>query len=167
MGSHRSACVRRTLWPPGSEAAGLGLGSFRLRLSPTKKVVLGGDGGWDYLSADPTTHRVFISRGTYIMVVDADGNLLGKIDNLKGTHGAAIAPDLNAGFTSNGGSNSVTMFDLKTLAPIREINLPAAQGPDGYLYEPVSKRVFVFNGRSHGRDRALTARRAKSPGRFP
>ena len=58
-----------------------------------KKVTLGGMGGWDYLNADPVSHRVFISRGNHVMVVDADGNVVGDIPNLMGTHGAAIAGD--------------------------------------------------------------------------
>jgi len=114
-----------------------------------KKVALGGEGGWDYLNADPTSHRVFLSRGTHIMVVDPDGKVVGDIPNLKGTHGAALAPELNRGFSSNGQSNSITIFDLKTLAVVKEVPLPEAQGPDGYLYDPATKRVFVFNGRSH------------------
>jgi YVTN family beta-propeller protein len=113
-----------------------------------KKVVLGGEGGWDYVNANPDTHRVYISRGTHIMVVDPDGKVVGDIPNLKGTHGAALVPDLNRGYSSNGQSNSVTIFDLKTLQVIKEVPLPAAQGPDGYLYDPTSKRVFVFNARS-------------------
>src|SRR5690348_5664783 len=116
-----------------------------------KKVTLGGEGGWDYLSADPVSHRVYLSRGTHIMVVDADGKVVGDIPNLKGTHGAQIVPDLGRGFSSNGQSNSVTIFDLKTLAVINEVNLPMANGPDGFMYDPSSKRVFVFNARSHDR----------------
>jgi DNA-binding beta-propeller fold protein YncE len=114
-----------------------------------KKVTLGGEGGWDYLSADPATHRVFISRGTHIMVVDADGNVVGDIPNVVGTHGAVIVNEFGRGFSSNGRSNSVTIFDLKTLATISEVKLPGADGPDGFLYDPASKRVFVFNARSH------------------
>lgn len=113
-----------------------------------KKVVLGGVGGWDYLTADPMTHRVFISRGTHIMVVDPDGNVVGDIPNLMGTHGPAVADEFNHGYSSNGGSNSVTIFDLKTLAVISEVKEPDAQGPDGFAYDPVTKRVFTFNGRS-------------------
>lgn len=113
-----------------------------------KKVTLGGEGGWDYLSADSTTHRVFISRGTHIMVVDPEGKVVGDIPNLDGTHGAAIVSEFGRGFSSNGRSNSVTIFDLKTLATIQEVKLPAADGPDGYLYDPASKRVFTFNARS-------------------
>ena len=96
-----------------------------------KKVVLGGEGGWDYLSADPTTHRFFISRGTHIVVTDADGAVVGDIPNVQGTHGAQLVPELNRGFSSNGRSNSVTIFDLKSLAVISEVKLPAADGPDG------------------------------------
>jgi DNA-binding beta-propeller fold protein YncE len=113
-----------------------------------KKVVLGGDGGWDYLSADPVSHRLFISRGTHIVVVDMDGAVVGDIPNLQGTHGAQLVPDLNRGFSSNGRTNSVTIFDLKTLAPISEVKLPAADAPDGFMYDPASKSVFVFNARS-------------------
>jgi DNA-binding beta-propeller fold protein YncE len=114
-----------------------------------KKLTLGGEGGWDYLSADPVSHRLFISRGTHIMVVDADGNVVGDIPNVQGTHGAQIVPELGRGYSSNGRSNSVTIFDLKTLAPINEVKLPAADGPDGFMYDPASKSVFVFNARSH------------------
>jgi DNA-binding beta-propeller fold protein YncE len=113
-----------------------------------KKLTLGGDGGWDYLSADPVSHRLFISRGTHIMVVDADGAVVGDIPNVQGTHGAQLVPEMNRGFSSNGRANSVTIFDLKTLAPINEVKLPAADGPDGFMYDPASKSVFVFNARS-------------------
>jgi hypothetical protein len=114
-----------------------------------KKVILGGVGGWDYLNADPVSHRVFISRGNHVMVVDAEGSVVGDIPNLMGTHGAAIVNEFNHGFTSNGGSNSVTMFDLKTLAVLSDIKMPDAVGPDGYIYDTTSKRVFTFNGRSN------------------
>src|ERR1700756_1421264 len=103
-----------------------------------KKVILGGEGGWDYLSADPTTHRVYISRGTHIMVVDAEGTVVGDIPDVQGTHGAQIVTDLGRGYSSNGRSNSVTIFDLKTLAPIKEVKLPGADGPDGFLYDAAS-----------------------------
>ena len=113
-----------------------------------KKVMPGGEGAWDYLSADPSTHRLYISRGTHIQVLDADGALVGDIPNLQGTHGAQIVPELGRGYSSNGRSNSVTIFDLKTLAVINEVKLPAAQGPDGFMYDPATKSVFVFNARS-------------------
>ncbi|HEV3219719.1 MAG TPA: hypothetical protein VGZ48_08105 [Candidatus Acidoferrales bacterium] len=113
----------------------------------TKKVVLGGDTGWDYLLADSTTHRLFISHGNHTVVTDGEGKVVGDIANTAGVHGIALAPEFNRGFTSNGQSNSVTVFDLKTLATITEIKIQG-QNPDGIIYDPASKRVFTMNGRS-------------------
>src|SRR5260370_38741542 len=83
-----------------------------------KKVTLGGEGGWDYLTADPVSHRVFLSRGTHIMVVDTAGKVVGDIPNLKGTLGAEIVNEFGRGFSTNGQSNSVTICDLKNLKTI-------------------------------------------------
>lgn len=113
------------------------------------KFVLGGDGGWDYLTYDPAGHRLFIARATRVMVVDPEkGSVLGEIPNTPGVHGVALAQDLGKGFTSNGRENTVTVFDLKTLKETARIKLDA-EGPDAIMYEPVSKRIFTFNGRSH------------------
>lgn len=131
-----------------------------------KKLTLGGEGGWDYLSADPVSHRLFISRGTHIMVVDADGNVVGDIPNLQGTHGAQLVPEAGRGFSSNGQSNSVTIFDLKTLAATSEVKLPAADGPDGFLYDPATKSVFVFNARSQDAT-AVNAKTGEVAGTVP
>jgi DNA-binding beta-propeller fold protein YncE len=115
-----------------------------------QKFVLGGDGGWDYLTYDSAGKRLFISRGTRVMVVDpAKGSVIAEIPGTAGVHGIALAQDLGKGFTSNGGENSVTVFDLKTLKETAKIKLPDdAKNPDAILYEPASKRVFTFNGRS-------------------
>src|SRR5437588_12431304 len=76
-----------------------------------QKYVLGGDGGWDYLTYDPTGKRLFISRGTHVMVVDpAKGSVIGDIPDTTGVHGIALAQDLGKGYTSNGRDNSVTVF---------------------------------------------------------
>jgi len=111
-----------------------------------KKVTLGGDGGWDYLKVDSEARRLYISRGTHVMVVDADTYaVVGDIPDTQGVHGIAIAADLGRGFTSNGRSNTVTIFDLKTL---KVLGTPATDtGPDAITYDPASKRVFTFNGR--------------------
>jgi hypothetical protein len=114
-----------------------------------KKVTLGGEGGWDYLNVDTDTHRVFISHGTHMVVVDPDGNVVGDIPNLNGAHGAALVPEFDRGYITNGRSNSVTIFDLTSLQTIKELPLPAVQNPDGYVYDSASKRVFTFNQRSH------------------
>lgn len=129
------------------------------------KVVLGGDGGWDYLTADPDTHRVFISRGTHVMVVDSTGKILGDIPNTSGVHGIAIATEFNRGYTSNGRGGSVTAFDLKTLATISEIKIPG-QGPDAITYDPASKRVFTMNGGSQDAT-AIDAKTGEVAGTVP
>jgi len=113
-----------------------------------QKFTLGGDGGWDYLTYDPAGKRLFISRGTRVMVVDpAKGSVISEIPNTPGVHGIALAQDLNKGFTSNGRENSVTVFDLKTLKETDRIKIEG-ENPDAILYDPASKRVFTFNGRS-------------------
>jgi hypothetical protein len=112
-----------------------------------KKVVLGGEGGWDYFTADPTTHRIFIARGSYVMVVGPNGEIVGKIDMGKDNeaHAVVFAPDLHRAFTSNGGGNSVTIFDPETLKVIGEVKVPD-RDTDDILYEPATKRIFTFNG---------------------
>jgi DNA-binding beta-propeller fold protein YncE len=113
-----------------------------------RRITLGGDGGWDYLTVDTTAHRLFISRSTHVIVLSTDNEgVVGDIPNTPGVHGIALAPDLGRGFTSNGRDSSVTVFDLKTLAVLQRIHVPA-RNPDAIMYEPVSKRVFTFNGGS-------------------
>jgi DNA-binding beta-propeller fold protein YncE len=113
-----------------------------------QKYVLGGDGGWDYLTFDAAGKRLFISRGTHVMVVDPyKGAVVGDIPDTAGVHGIAIAQDLGKGFTSNGRDNTVTVFDLKTLKQTAKIKIDG-ENPDAILYDPSSKRIFTFNGRS-------------------
>ncbi len=115
---------------------------------------LGGDGGWDYLTADGEGHRLFISRGTRVMVVDTtSGKQVGEIPDTAGVHGIALATDLGRGFTSNGREDTVSVFDLKTLAVEKKIKV--GSGPDAILYDPFSKRVFTFNGK--GSETSATA----------
>jgi YVTN family beta-propeller protein len=108
---------------------------------------IGGAGGWDYLTVD-SRHRLFLSRGTQVDVVDTQsGKILGTIPDTQGVHGIALAPELHRGFTSNGRADSVTVFDLDTLKSIQEVKVPA-HNPDSILYEPKGKHVFTFDGRS-------------------
>jgi DNA-binding beta-propeller fold protein YncE len=112
-----------------------------------KKIPLGGEGGWDYITIDSHTRKLFISRGTKVIVLDVDsGKVAGEIPNTEGVHGIALAPDLNRGFTSNGRANTVTIFDLKTLTVIGTVQ--AGTNPDAIIYDAASKRVFAMNGRS-------------------
>lgn len=113
-----------------------------------RRYVLGGDTGWDYLAYDPTAKRLYVSRGTYVLVVDPfDGSTVGQIPNTPGVHGIALAPDLGRGFTSNGEGNSVTVFDTSTLATLATIHIPS-KGPDAIVYDPATQRVFTFDGES-------------------
>lgn len=110
-----------------------------------KKIKLGGTGGWDYLEVDPATHHLFISRSTHVIVVDpSDGKVVGDIPDTQGVHGIALANEFNKGFTTNGRSSTSTIFDLASLKPTGDAKTD--KDPDAVIYDPFSKRVFVFNG---------------------
>jgi DNA-binding beta-propeller fold protein YncE len=129
------------------------------------KIKVGGTGGWDYLSVDPVTQRLFASHGGIVEVVDLKaGKPVGQITQLHGVHGIAVAGDVGKGFISNGQSNSVTIFDLKTLEKTGE---PATgQNPDAICYEPKTQRIFTMNGRSND-STAINAKNNEIVGSFP
>jgi DNA-binding beta-propeller fold protein YncE len=113
-----------------------------------KKLQLGGEGGWDYLTVDDAARRLYISRSTHVMVVDLEtGKQVGDIPNTQGVHGIAIVPELGRGFTSNGRTNNVTIFDLKTLKELGTV--PTGANPDSIRYDSASKRVFALNARGN------------------
>ena len=113
-----------------------------------QEYLLGGSGGWDLLTADPDHQRLFITRADRIMVVStADGSLAGTIPDTAGVHGVALAASLGKGFSSNGRSDNVTVFDLQTLKPLETIAVKG-QNPDVILFEAASGRLLTFNGRS-------------------
>lgn len=113
-----------------------------------RKFAVGGDGGWDYLSIDSDTGRLYVSRGTHIQVVDVhDGKVVGDIPNTPGVHRIALVTDIDRGFTSNGGDSTVSEIDLSTLKELKRIKVD--EGPDCIIYDPGSKRVFTFNGRAN------------------
>jgi YVTN family beta-propeller protein len=113
-----------------------------------KKFVLGGEGGWDLLAFDSGANRLYISRGTHVMVVDPDsGAIVGDIPNTPRVHGIALAPEFGKGFTSNGGDATVTIFDLKTLKTLGQVKV--GKNPDAIVYDPASKRIFSFNAGSN------------------
>src|SRR5260370_2772778 len=122
-----------------------------LAAPPTYKVVnkikVGGGVRWDYAFVDSANHRLYVSHGTQTEVIDTSTDkLVGTIPDTKGVHGIAVANDLGRGFTSDGGDNDVTVFDLKALKVLSKVK--TGQNPDAIIYEPVSRRVFTFNGRS-------------------
>jgi len=113
-----------------------------------KRLKVGGEGGWDYLTVDAAARRLYVARGTHVMVIDLNADkVIGDIPDTQGVHGIAVAPGLNRGFTSNGKADTSTIFDLKTLRIIGQVKTGA--NPDAILYDHASKRVFTFNGGSH------------------
>jgi DNA-binding beta-propeller fold protein YncE len=109
---------------------------------------LGGEGGWDYLTLDADSRHLYISRGTHVIVMNADSGVVeGDIPDTPGVHGIALAPELGKGFISNGRENTITIFDLKSLKMTSKVK--AGQNPDAILYDPATKHVFTFNGKSH------------------
>jgi DNA-binding beta-propeller fold protein YncE len=111
-----------------------------------KKLKIGGEGAWDYLTVDPKTHRLFVPRSTHTMVIDADsGKTLGDIPGQKIAHGVAIVPEVGRGFISDGGGDgAVVVFDLTTYAVLGKI--VAQPDADGIIFEPASGLVLVVSG---------------------
>lgn len=113
-----------------------------------RKVEVGGEGGWDYLTFDSAARRLYVPRSTRVLVLDADSfTAAGEISNTQGVHGVALAPELSRGFTSNGRANTITIFDTRTLKTIAEVKA-TGENPDAILYDAATKRVFAFNGRT-------------------
>lgn len=112
----------------------------------TRTFHIGGEGGWDYLTVDPETHRLYVPRSTHTMVIDGEsGKTIADIPGQKRAHGVAIVPEAGRGFISDGGGNgAVVVFDLKTNAILGTIT--AQPDADGIIYDPASKRVLVVSG---------------------
>jgi DNA-binding beta-propeller fold protein YncE len=109
-----------------------------------KEIAVTGDGSWDYLTTDRDARRLYVSHQTQVEVLDLDSEQpVGKVTDLNGVHGIAIASKLGRGFITNGVSSTVTIFDLQTLKHLGEV--PAGKSPDGVLYDSTSGRVFAFN----------------------
>jgi DNA-binding beta-propeller fold protein YncE len=111
------------------------------------RVKLGGEGGWDYLTYDDKDNRVFITRGTHVIVVDAKTlKQTGDITGLQGVHGVALAHDLGKGYISSGGDNMLVIFDLKSLSVLDKVKV--GERPDAILYDASAKRVYTFNAKT-------------------
>jgi YVTN family beta-propeller protein len=131
-----SLCASAALAQPGTD--------FRV----ARRIMIGGEGGWDYLTPDPARGRLFVTHGTHVIVVDeASGRTLGEIPDTPRVHGVELIEALGRGFTTNGGDNTVTVFDLESLKVLDRISIPG-RNPDAVLYEPASERLFTFNGAS-------------------
>src|ERR1700674_4799561 len=112
-----------------------------------KKIPVPGDGSKDYLTIDEGARRLYVSHGTQVNVIDLDSEqVVGKVSELKGVHGIAVASELGRGFITNGLLNTVAIFDLKTLQHLDEVKTTLT--PDGILYDSATGRVFALN--KHG-----------------
>src|SRR5499426_1211091 len=124
---------------------GLGLavpGVLRAQSFKVDKFDIKGDGGTDYVAAEAATGRVFVARATHMMVVDgATGKVLGDIPDTPGVHGAGLATKHGHGFTTNGGDQTVTMFDLKTLEVIKKIKV--GPGLDGIMFDEPDNKIIL------------------------
>ncbi len=109
--------------------------------------IIGGEGGWDYMEADGAHHRLYLAHNATVEVVDVDsGKKVGAITGFQSTHGIALDPEGQLGYISDGKGNAIVVFDRQTLEKLATI--PAGTNPDGIAYEPVTKTVWAFNGRS-------------------
>jgi YVTN family beta-propeller protein len=139
----RSALFATVLLSLAVPSVALAQGSYHL----ITQWKIGGEGGWDYVAADAGAHRLYVTHGARVEVLDSDsGKVIGAITGLQGTHGVALDAAGKYGYISDGRANAVVVFDLKTLKTVTSI--PAGTNPDGITYEPVTKTVWAFNGRS-------------------
>jgi DNA-binding beta-propeller fold protein YncE len=137
-------------WLPGAGAlllAALGAQVHAAQYRVAHDVRVPGDEGWDYLTVEPGGHRLFIAHGTQVQVVDTDRLAVsGAIADTPGVHGIALAPDVGHGYISAGRSSTIVVFDLKSLARLKEIK-STGENPDAIIYDPPTHRVLAFNGR--------------------
>jgi DNA-binding beta-propeller fold protein YncE len=112
----------------------------------TNTMHIGGEGAWDYVTVDSATHRLFVTRSTHTMVIDAaTGKTLGDIPGQKRSHGTAIVPDLGRGFiTDGGGAGAIVVFDLKTYATLG--TLATMPDSDGIIYDKTQNLVLAVSG---------------------
>ncbi len=135
-----AASTTKPAAPAVATAAAPGSGPYHA----LKTIPVGGEGSFDYLTADPAAHRLYVSHGNVVMVLDTEKEaVVGQIDDTVGVHGIAIAPKLNRGYTSNGGANEVSVVDLATLKTLSKVG--TGRNPDAILFEPSQNEVWAFN----------------------
>lgn len=137
-----ACCLALSAWGAGMAPARAADQGYRV----LSRQVLDGPVRWDYLSVDSARHRVFLTRGDHVDVFDANAkSVIGSVANTAGVHGVAIAPERDRGYTSNGGSDSVTVFVLSTLKEVATIKVGTK--PDSIVYDPKTSRVFAANAK--------------------
>ena len=123
------------------------------------EIPIGGDGGWDILTVDPTANRLYLSHATKVVVVDLNKNaVVGEIADTPGVHGFVAVPELQRGFSSNGKESKSSVVDLKTLKTLSKID--TGEGPDALVYEPLRGEVYIFNHKGNSAT-VIDAKQAK------
>jgi len=111
----------------------------------TEKFNIGGEGAFDYVAVDPLMSRVFVTRGTHIMVVDGtNGKLIKDLMDTPRVHGTAFSVKDNHGFSTNGGDSTSTMFDLKTLDVLKKVHA-GKDGLDGIMYDDATDKILTID----------------------
>jgi len=114
----------------------------------TKTVALGAPDRWDYLVYDAPSHRLYVSHGDRVTVLDGqDGKVLGNVEGMPGgSHGIGIVSAVGKGYTDDGKAGEAVAFDLKTLKTGKRIK--AEDDADGIAFDPTSGHIFVVDGDS-------------------
>jgi DNA-binding beta-propeller fold protein YncE len=129
-------------------AAGTQLVAAERPYTVDARIALSGEGGWDDLIVDTKAKRLYIARATRVAVIDlVSAQPLAEIPDTPGAHAIALATDLNRGYITCGQTNVVKVFALNSRAILA--NIQSGDGPDAIVYEPITQRVFAFNGRGH------------------
>jgi DNA-binding beta-propeller fold protein YncE len=103
-------------------------------------------GGYDYTTVDSLSNRLYLSHGTQVNILNkVTGDSISVIKTEKDVHGIALAHEFGKGYISNGSSNSVLVFDLKTFKTLAHV--PAGEFTDGIFYDDYTKKVITCNGR--------------------
>ncbi len=101
-----------------------------------------GSSKWTPLLMDTTLSRLFIPRDDRIDIYDTkEEKLIDAIKDVAGIKSIALAPELNLGFFSNSKTDSIIIFDYKTLKKIT--NITVNNKPNVISYDPYTKKLFV------------------------
>lgn len=119
----------------------------KVRYHVANTFPISGVGGYDYITVDTASNRLYVSHGNQVNVINkVTGTSIGVIKSEKDVHGIALVHALGKGYISNGSANSVIVFDLKTFKVIKHVLV--GEFADGIIYDDFSKKVITCNGKS-------------------
>jgi hypothetical protein len=109
-----------------------------------KTAKAGGEGGFDYISADVDARRLYVPRSGekgHLMVFNLDTlELIKDVPNIA-AGGAAVDPKSHHGFSTTRGK--LTMWDTNTLEVLKTFEVGGR--PDGIMFDPYNQRVWVLS----------------------